>query len=137
MDGARRVIVKLLALASILMIGPALAQEDPNSIGYASVKEALQALRSDPTAKESTQQGWVLFARSQGMELWSFTPEHHPAYPSAAKRTAHQGANGEWYVETRLLCQADKASCDALMEGYRELDARMRENIRKHRGSGS
>jgi hypothetical protein len=136
MHSARRIVVNLLLLASILMIWPALAQENLNAIGYGSVEEALQALRSDPTAKESSQQGWTLFVRSQGMEFWSFTPEHHPAHPSAAKRTAFQDANGAWSVETRLLCQADRASCDALMDDYRVLDVQLRENLRKNRGPG-
>ncbi|MEQ8357240.1 MAG: hypothetical protein RH942_17025 [Kiloniellaceae bacterium] len=135
MVSAKRILPKFLALAPVFWTAPALAEEAKSPIGYASVAEALEALRSDPTATESTQQGWILFVRAQGLEFWSFTPESHPAHPSAAKRTAHKDLKGGWAVETRLLCQADKASCDALAEDYRQLDARMKANIRKRHGS--
>lgn len=113
------------------------AQQQPSAIGYSSVAEALAALRADPAATESQQDGWTLFARKKGLELWSFTPDDHPAHPSAAKRTAYQDDSGGWRVETRLLCQSTKASCDALMEQYQHLDARMKDRIRKEHGSGT
>lgn len=111
--------------------------EDQPAIGYASVAAALQALRADPTATERSQQGWTVFEKARGLEFWTFTPESHPAYPSAARRIGYQDESGAWRVETRILCEAPKAHCDALMEEYRQLDAQMRENIRRRHGSGT
>lgn len=95
---------------------------------------ALKALRADPTATEKTERGWTVIER--GWEIWSFTPAGHPAHPSAAKRTMYQDANGDWRVVTRMLCQSAKASCDALMQEYQQLDEQMKERIRRERGPG-
>jgi len=136
-----RRITRSRAICSVVALGlfcwnfPAFAQEG-SSIGYPSVAAALEALRSDPTATESTDRGWILFQRGR-LEFWSFTPEGHPAHPSAAKRTGYQ-AGGGWHVVTKLLCQSTKASCDALREEYRQLDERMKKDIqRRHGGTGS
>lgn len=121
-----------------LFCGSSLAwAENGSSIGYPTVAAALEALRADPTATESTPHGWTVFERAGGLEIWSFTPKGHPAHPSMAKRTAYQDANGDWRISTALRCGATKADCDALMAQYRQLDAQMREDIRKERGSGT
>jgi hypothetical protein len=36
-----------------------------------------------------------------------------------------------------MLCQSTKASCDALMQEYQQLDEQMKERIRRERGSGA
>ena len=33
--------------------------------------------------------------------------------------------NGRFYVETRILCHAQKVACDKLANDYQELDRRM------------
>jgi hypothetical protein len=85
--------------------------EEVSSIGYATVAEALEALRADPTATVRTERGWTVFERADALEIWSFTPNGQPAHPSAAKRTLYQSENGGWYVVTRMLCQSSKPSC--------------------------
>jgi hypothetical protein len=137
MAGSKRDLTSAIALVLVLSATPVRAEERSSSIGYASVEDALAALRADPTATESAWDGWALFVRSDGREFWSFTPESHPAHPSAAKRTAYQDDNGAWHVDTRMLCQSTKASCDALMEEYRQLDERMKVNIQRRHGSGT
>jgi hypothetical protein len=130
-----RAIGAAAALGLFCWTFPALAQE-VGAIGYATVAEALDALRADPTATERTERGWIVIERAGDLEIWSFTPQGHPAHPSAAKRTAYQSADGGWHVITNLLCGSTKANCDALMEQYRQLDAQMKERIRRERGSG-
>ena len=110
--------------------------DDPSATDYPTVATALEALRDDPTATESTQRGWTVFVRAGGYEIWSFTPADHPAHPSAAKRTMYQSDNGDWHVVTQMLCQSTRASCDALKEEYRQLDEQMKETIRRERGPG-
>jgi len=136
MQVARSRTLRAALVIGLLAWVPQVLAEEKSSIGYPSVAAALKALRDDPTATESTERGWTIFVRASDFEIWSFTPESHPAHPSAAKRTAYQ-ADGGWRVSTQLLCQSTKASCDALMEAYRQLDERMKEDIRKNRGSGT
>jgi hypothetical protein len=123
----------ILSLSLVCWPLAASAQES-GSIGYATVADALQSLRADPTAVESNYDGWTVFAREGGMEIWSFTPGNHPAHPSAAKRTAYRADNGDWHVATRLLCGATKTACDALMAEYLLLDEQMKERISRDRG---
>jgi hypothetical protein len=124
------------ALSLSCLASPASAEE-PSAIGYPSVAAALEALRADPMAVESSQDGWTLFSRAGDLELWSFTPVDHPAHPSAAKRTAYQDGNGAWHVVTRLLCGSTKTACDKLMTEYEQLDAQLKVHIQRKHGSGT
>ena len=46
------------------------------------------------------------------MAIWTFAPFNAPAYPSAIKRVLMM-RDGALVMETRTLCQADLASCEA------------------------
>jgi len=63
-----------------------------------------------------------------GLTLWSFTPEGHPAYPAVVKRQMVE-KDGAWYVNMNALCEATKAACDKLIEDFKVLNERMRQSI--------
>jgi hypothetical protein len=92
-----------------------------SAIGYASVGEALKALKAKPGVTIITKpDGWVIATEPDVYAQWSFTPEGHYAYPTVVRRTIQQSPTGEVHVETAALCGADKASCDKLMAEFRE-----------------
>ena len=57
-----------------------------SSIGYESVEEALNAMKNSPGAAVRYENGWTVVNFQNKRILWLFTPEDHPAHPSAVKR---------------------------------------------------
>jgi hypothetical protein len=118
----------LLALASILALAPAANAAETSSIGYASVAEAMSSLRARPDVTIHIKAGWTIVDdRAHGI-LWSFTPPGHPAYPAAVKRVL-TNRDGGWYVDTLMLCEAEKAACDKLAQDFYDLNDKMRRSI--------
>jgi hypothetical protein len=111
---------------------PAISQEQGAarnaSIGYPSVAAALGAMRARKDVKASVQGGWTVVTEQDGLTLWSFTPEGHPAYPAVVKRQMVQ-KDGAWYVNMNALCETTKAACDKLIEDFKVLNERMRQSI--------
>jgi hypothetical protein len=113
----------LLPAASFALLGAAavFAAEDSATIGYATVGAALQALRSDPTARFETQQQWIVVASSEAEQpvQWFFTPPAHPAHPSVIKRTAVE-RGGQGFIDIAVLCQVEQAECERLLDDFRQ-----------------
>ena len=100
-----------------------------SAIGYTSAAEAYDALRAKPGVTFSRNGDWTVATDTDGA-MWSFTPSNHPAHPSVGRRRLIQHPDGGFFVETRILCQAEKAACDKLHADYQLLDRRMTEAIR-------
>src|SRR5687767_10329537 len=98
------------------------------SIEYPSVAAALTALKAKPGVELGGQDGWTFI--KDGNVNWSFTPANHYAHPSVGRRELRED-QGRFFVETRILCQAQKASCDRLRDDYALLDKRMNEAIQR------
>ena len=103
---------------------------DNSSIGYPSVKVALQELQSKPGVVVSDRDGWTIIDDSTESDrsLWSFTPMGHPAHPAAVKRTIYD-ENGSVWIGMRALCEAEKGPCDSLIEEFKALNDKMRESL--------
>jgi hypothetical protein len=109
--------------------GVALAQAPGSTIGFETVAAARTALQAKPGVKQSSNDGWLIIEDTDG-SLWSFTPQSHYANPSVGRRILQQ-RDGEFFVETRILCQAQKPQCDRLKADYELLDKRMSEALRR------
>lgn len=113
-------------------VGLAISQEQGAarnaSIGYPSVAAALGGLRARKDVSVSVQGGWTVITEQDGLTLWSFTPENHPAHPAVVKRQMVQ-KDGAWYVNMNALCEATKSACDKLIEDFKVLNERMRQSI--------
>lgn len=107
-------------LIAVAASGPARAA-DTDTIDFASVMDALAALRSNPSAKFQTEDGWTVVAsRDEGRAvLWFFTPDGHPAHPAVVKRTVVE-RNGIDFVDVAALCQAPQEACDELLSEFRQ-----------------
>ena len=99
-----------------------------SSIGYSSVSEALTALKAIPDAEVRYNRGWTVInlERSGDRILWSFTPDSHPAHPSAVKRAVVHNDEGI-SLNMSVLCKSSKEACDRLVSEFEQLN----ENIRK------
>lgn len=56
--------------------------------------------------------------------LWSFTPETHPAHPTAIKRKIVE-KEGTIYIQMTALCEAKKAACDKLIGQFENLNEKI------------
>lgn len=133
-----------LLLASVSVLG-ACASNNPTAfppsgplpeqdakLGYNTPDEALHALRKKPGVKIREQQGWTIVEEpnsSNGVALWSFAPQSHPAFPSAVKRYAYE-ENGAMMLRMGIICGSTKESCDALVREFQALNDRMIEDLR-------
>jgi hypothetical protein len=111
------------ALAWVCAGAAALAAraDEPAPIGYATVAAVREALRGDPTATFSEQQGWTVVAsREHGRAVeWFFTPEGHPAHPAVIKRTVVE-QDGVGLIDMAALCQTTQEACDLLLEDFKQ-----------------
>jgi hypothetical protein len=129
----RRLAVGLILVGSgqLLTASSALAEEikeSPNNeIGYPTVAEALEALRSRPDVRISQQGGWTIISEPAST-VWSFTPPEHPAHPSAVKRSIFL-RDGSTYIDMKVRCEASKAACDKLVADFQLLNQRMAESM--------
>jgi hypothetical protein len=130
----------LLAVGMMLAASPASAEDaaplteaERSTIGYDSVPEALAALKAKPGVEISDEDGWTIIA--DGLALWSFTPEAHPAHPSAVKREVVE-RDGKTVIEMAVLCQSAKAPCDQLVREFTELNENMRRQLTEE-GAGA
>lgn len=121
--------VGVLASASASAARAQTGGEEPSAIGYSSVDEAYTALRAKAGVTFSKTGDWII-ANDIDKSIWSFTPANHPAHPSVGRRRLLSQDGGGYRVETKILCQAQKAACDSLYADYQLLDRRMMESLR-------
>lgn len=112
---------------------PAFAQEESKGVGFRTVAEALESLRATPGVGITTTKpdGWIIANDSKNNIQWSFTPAGHYAYPAVVKRVIKQSPNGNIYIEMTALCQAEKPSCDRLIDEFNALNDRIRQNVQR------
>lgn len=129
--------VVALVVLSLPVVGqegtPApLPESNHTNIGYPTVAEAMSALRSKPGVEVRVEAGWTIVSDKNdgGRDLWSFTPEGHPAHPSAVKRSVIENDGSVW-IDMSVLCQAQKGPCDALVLEFKALNDRIRESMKR------
>jgi hypothetical protein len=126
---------RLLALAAVVALTRAVSAAETSPIGYNSVSEALSSLRARPDVTIRVKNGWTIVDDRANGILWSFTPPGHPAYPAAIKRILAK-RDGAWYVDTRMLCEAEKPPCDKLAEDFYDLNDKMRRSLQHRHAPG-
>ena len=135
-------IKSLSVLAVLLVLASDFAQaqtEAPTStsatgqtgVGYVTVREALETLRAKPGVKIQTTEPdrWTIVSEPGDIQ-WSFTPSGHYAHPAVVRRTIKVNSEGGVYIEMTALCQAEKVSCDKLVEEFKELNERIRQSVK-------
>lgn len=107
------------------------SQPAKSAVGFSTVEEARTSLKIKPDVTFTTtkQDGWLVANEQSPFTVWSFTPQGHYAYPAVVKRELKQNSSGGVFIETSALCEADKHSCDRLMNEFRILNATVQEKI--------
>ena len=96
---------------------------DEAGFPHASVSAALDALLDNREATVTVKANWTSVEEAvDGRPVhWSFTPENHPAHPSAVRRTPIE-KDGEIWVKMSWRCEAKPPACDALLLEFRKLN---------------
>src|SRR4051794_25827629 len=97
----------VLLATAVFLCGIAQAQSDAaspsegrSSIGYASVQDALDTLKTKPGVQINVTKpdAWTT-VNEPGNVQWSFTPTNHSAYPAVVRREIKVSAAGDVYIE--------------------------------------
>ena len=115
-----------------LLYFPALGAQQATAsspIGYATIEEAFNALKSDPGAGMKEYEGWTIFNQKGGGKyvLWSFTPVDHPAHPSAIRREVVK-KEGEIFIKMDALCDSNRLDCDLLIDQFKKINERIKQD---------
>lgn len=111
-------ILTVLALClSAAAISPAASQEPARGVlkfgvvPYASVNDALTAIKSRPGIEVKNLPNMLEFSTDGDFTVWSFTTPGHPAHPSAVSREVESSK----VATLSVRCEAAQARCDAFL----------------------
>jgi len=110
------------------------AQARATTIGYASVAEAMRVLKEKPGSSVTVTEPdrWTIIKEAApAYAQWSFTPVGHYAHPAVVRRGIKIAENGDVSIETTSLCEAQKLSCDKLLEEFQQMNARAKQSIQQ------
>lgn len=119
----RRVLLSGLAFvtaAGAIAAPTPLPEWNKDTIGYATVAEALAGLRKQPGITFNSENGWLIATDEATFSIWSFAPDGYPAYPAVVKRQAVEQGHGS-VIHMSVLCEAPKAACDDLVRAFQAL----------------
>lgn len=109
-------------------------ESQENAIGYASPEDALKALQAKPGVNIREENDWFVIDDASEKTLWSIAMPRHAVYPTAVKRTLVQEKEKERIdIRMQVLCGADKALCDDLVEQFRKVNAGLAESLNRKR----
>ena len=86
-----------------------LAQE----IDFDTVAGAMEALKQRANVEVNEVSGWTIIADQATSSVWAFPAQTSPAYPSVIKRTSELSVDDPKIISMGMLCESDKAVCDA------------------------
>jgi hypothetical protein len=113
----RTAVALSVALASAPAALGQLLAEGPNTIGYPTVADALEALRLNRGIVYTIENGWLVATDEAACTIWSFAP----AYPAVVKRQVIPRGKAS-VIEMNVLCEASRPACDALIRTFAEMN---------------
>ncbi|HEX5054945.1 MAG TPA: DUF4019 domain-containing protein [Gammaproteobacteria bacterium] len=120
----------ITVIPALLIVASSAQADQAASIGYSSVKEALDSLKKKPGVEISDRNGWTIITEKGAKELvvWSFAPRSDPAYPAVAKRNVYE-KDGGIYVDLNILCHAPRPDCDNFQAQFKWLNEQMTQGM--------
>ncbi len=117
-----------LAAATVAPADP-IPEAPKSTIGYPTAEAALAALRAKPGVTFASQDGWTIATDDADNAVWSFPPEHDPAYPAVVRRQMTPGPKGAVNVQMDVLCAAPKTACDDLVRAFERMNDEARRQL--------
>lgn len=98
--------------------------------GYTTYEQALDALKLNPKARFSKDQGWIIanIDNDDDYIIWSFTPENHPSHPAVIKRKLVK-KDDAIYIDMKGICDAEKSACDKLFKEFEKLNDKISQDM--------
>ena len=118
-----------LCVAFMASAAAPLPEAPRSTVGYPTAEAALAAMRAKPGVEFSTQDGWTIASDPDTNTVWSFPPEHDPAYPAVVKRQMTPGPKGAVVVQMDVLCSASKTACDDLVRAFERMNDEARRQL--------
>ena len=118
-----------LALTAPVATADPVAEALRSTIGYATPEAALAALHAKPGVEFSTQDGWTIASDPDTNAVWSFPPEHDPAYPAVVKRQMLPTKAGGVAVQMDVMCSASKTACDDLVRAFERMNDEVKSQL--------
>ncbi|WP_144298965.1 hypothetical protein [Variovorax paradoxus] len=109
-------------------------QKRTTVIGYPSVAEAMRVLEETPGSSVTVTEPdrWTIISEpGPTYTQWSFTPAGHYAHPAVVRRGIKIAGSGGVFIETTALCEAQKLSCDKLLDEFRQMNARAKQAVQE------
>jgi hypothetical protein len=120
--GAATLSIALIASGTAAQPASKPLPEAPQStVGYDSVAEALEALRSKRGVVFATENGWLIATDEAAYTIWSFAPQGDSAYPAVVKRQVIPQGNAS-ALQMSVHCEATKEACDRLVRTFAEMN---------------
>ena len=121
-------------LVALLYLPVSVAQQvtEPSPIGYATIEEAYNALKADSAVGMKEYEGWTIFNQKGDGKyiLWSFTPDDHPAHPSAIRREIVKKGD-QILIKMDALCYSNQLDCDLLIDQFKNINERISQDWAK------
>jgi hypothetical protein len=111
-----------LAFTVPLAAAAPIAEAPQSTIGYPTPEAALTALHAKAGVEFSAQDGWTIASDPDTNTVWSFPPEHDPAYPAVVKRQMLPAKGGGVAVQMDVMCSASKTACDDLVRAFERMN---------------
>ena len=122
-------------LVALLYLPVSVAQQvtEPSPIGYATIEEAYNALKADSAVGMKEYEGWTIFNQKGDGKyiLWSFTPDDHPAHPSAIRREIVKKGD-QILIKMDALCYSNQLDCDLLIDQFKKINERISQDWAKN-----
>jgi hypothetical protein len=112
----------LAALIATCAAAEPVPEQPQSTIGYPTAQAALAALHAKPGVEFSARDGWTIAADPETDTVWSFPPEHDPAYPAVVRRRMTPTPSGGVTVRMDVLCSASKSACDDLVRAFERMN---------------
>lgn len=88
----------------------------------------MAALSTKPGVTMKIENGWVIADEVTNKVFWSVPPASSPASPAVVKRVLYHDGN-MMKIRMDVLCGRTKIACDQLVLGFRQLNAKLQEQL--------
>jgi hypothetical protein len=119
----------LVVFTAAIAHADTIPEASTSTIGYPTAEAALAALRAKPGVTFAAQDGWTIATDDADNAVWSFPPEHDPAYPAVVRRRMTPGAKGSLNVQMDVLCSASKTACDDLVRAFERMNEEVKAQL--------
>ena len=117
------IIITFLMLSPLMLSPGVLAAENATKIDEPSVYRAFEAIKKDPAASISHQDGWSIVSLTEKGDrvYWFLAPDEDDVTPALIKKTIHEKSKDTHEIVIISECVAPRKKCEVLMKQFKAL----------------